>query len=183
MASRYRLHMGIDVDRIRSLVRDVPDFPRPGVAFKDLTPLLADARAFAEVVDWMAETAAPLAPDRVAGVEARGFLFAAPVAVRIGVGLVPIRKGGKLPWHVESESYSLEYGSDRLEVHRDAVSDGDTLVVVDDVLATGGTARAGALLLERLGAKVGAFVFAVELGPLGGRSLLQDWEVASLVEL
>jgi adenine phosphoribosyltransferase len=173
--------MSVDVDRIRSLVRDVPDFPRPGVGFKDLTPLLADGAAYAEVVDWMAEQVAPLAPAVVVGIEARGFLFAGPLAVRLGAGMVPVRKSGKLPWQVEAEAYALEYGEDRLEIHRDAVSQGDTVVVVDDVLATGGTARATATLLERLGAKVGALLFVLELGPLGGRPKLSGWDVQSLV--
>jgi len=175
--------MGRDVDRIRRLVRDVADFPRPGVGFKDLTPLLGDAGAFGEVLDWMTEVTAPLAVDRVVGIEARGFLFAAPLAARLGVGMIPMRKAGKLPWHVEGESYALEYGSDRVEVHRDAVSEGQTIVLIDDVLATGGTARAGAVLLERLGAKVGSVVVAIELGALGGRARLEGWDVQTLMEM
>ena len=170
-----------DVDHIRSLVRDVPDFPRPGVAFKDLTPVLADPGAYAGVVEWMAEEVGSLSPSKVAGVEARGFLFAGPLAVRLGAGLVPVRKGGKLPWKVEGETYALEYGEDRLEVHRDAVEEGDVVVVVDDVLATGGTARATSSLLERLGAKVARLLFTVELGALGGRSRLEGRDVQSLV--
>lgn len=175
--------MGTDLARIRSLVRDIPDFPRPGVGFKDLTPLLGDATAFRQVLDWMVDVSGALNPDRVVGIEARGFLFAAPLAARLGVGMVPMRKAGKLPWHVEGESYALEYGSDRVEVHRDAVSSGDTVVLVDDVLATGGTARAGAVLLERLGAKVAALVVAVELGFLGGRDRLEGRGLHALLEL
>lgn len=174
--------MAVDPDRIRSLVRDVPDFPRAGVGFKDLTPVLADAGAYSAVVDWMAESVGPVAPDKVAGVEARGFLFAAPLAQRLGAGLIPLRKAGKLPWQVEAESYSLEYADERLEVHRDSVDQGETVVLVDDVLATGGTARAGAVLLERLGAKVGSLLFALELCGLGGRAKLDGWEVRSLVD-
>ena len=173
--------MTVDVDRIRSLVRDVPDFPRPGIGFKDLTPILADAQAYAYVIDWMAGQVEAVAPAKVIGVEARGFLFAAPLALRLGAGMVPVRKKGKLPWNVEAESYSLEYGEDRLEIHRDAVEQGQTVVVVDDVLATGGTARATAVLLERLGAKVAGLLFVLELGPLGGRSALSGWDVQSLV--
>ena len=175
--------MRTDLERIRSLVRDVPDFPRPGVGFKDLTPLLADASAFGLVLDWMAEVSEPLNPERVVGIEARGFLFAAPLAARMGLSMVPMRKAGKLPWQVEGESYALEYGSDRVEVHRDAVSPGDRVVLVDDVLATGGTARAGSVLLERLGAKVAGLVFAVELAALGGRARIDDWGVSALLEL
>lgn len=173
--------MNEDVDRIRSLVRDVPDFPRPGVGFKDLTPLLADGPAYASVIDWMVDQAGPLAPTKVVGVEARGFLFSGPLAVRLAAGVVPVRKSGKLPWRVEAESYALEYGEGSLEVHQDAVDQGDTVVVVDDVLATGGTARATAVLLERLGAKVGALLFVVELDALAGRSRLGGWDVRSLV--
>ena len=173
--------MSVDVDRIRNLVRDVPDFPRPGVGFKDLTPLLADGPAYAGVVDWMADQAAPLAPTKVVGVEARGFLFSGPLAVRLSAGVVPVRKSGKLPWHVEAEAYALEYGEGSLEIHRDAVDEGETVVVVDDVLATGGTARATATLLERLGAKVGSLLFVVELDALAGRSRLAGWDVRSLV--
>ena len=173
--------MAVDPEEIRRLVRDVPDFPRAGVGFKDLTPVLADASAYSSVVDWMAEEASVAAPTKVAGVEARGFLFAAPLALRLGAGLVPLRKAGKLPWHVEAESYSLEYADERLEVHRDSVDEGETVVLVDDVLATGGTARAGAVLLERLGAKVPTMLFALELGALEGRARLGDWDVKTLV--
>ena len=170
-----------DPEAIRRLVRDVADFPRAGVGFKDLTPVLADPGAFAGVVEWMAEAVESSSPTKVAGVEARGFLFAAPLALRLGAGLIPLRKAGKLPWQVEAEAYSLEYADDRLEVHKDSVVQGETVVLVDDVLATGGTARAGAVLLERLGAKVSSMLFALELGPLGGRARLESWDVKALV--
>jgi adenine phosphoribosyltransferase len=173
--------VAVDPEEIRRLVRDVPDFPRAGVGFKDLTPFLADASAFASVVDWMAEEVADSAPTKVAGVEARGFLFAAPLALRLGAGLIPLRKAGKLPWEVEAEAYSLEYADDRLEIHRDSVEQSEIVVLVDDVLATGGTARAGAVLLERLGAKVVGMLFALELGPLGGRARLGAWDVRAMV--
>ena len=181
MAAGTVVAVAVDPEEIRRLVRDVPDFPRAGVGFKDLTPVLADAPAYAAVVDWMAEEVSASAPTKVAGVEARGFLFAAPLALRLGAGLVPLRKAGKLPWEVEAESYSLEYADERLEIHRDSVEEGETVVLVDDVLATGGTARAGAVLLERLGAKVATMLFTLELGPLQGRSRLREWDVRSLV--
>jgi adenine phosphoribosyltransferase len=171
----------LDPDRIRRLVRDVPDFPQPGVVFRDLTPVLADAEAFASVVGWMADHVGAMSPTKVVGVEARGFLFAAPLALRLGAGFVPVRKAGKLPWRVESESYSLEYGQDRLEMHRDALAQGETVVLVDDVLATGGTALAAAHLIERLGAKVAVIVFPLELAFLGGRKKLVGWDVEALV--
>ena len=163
------------------MVREVPDFPRPGIGFKDLTPLLADGAGFQEVVDWLVDHLGGLGATKVAGIEARGFLLAGPVAHRLGAGVVPVRKAGKLPWHVEAEAYSLEYGNDRLEIHRDAVEPGETVVVVDDVLATGGTAAATVRLLERLDAVVAALGFVVELAALNGRGALPGRRVESLV--
>lgn len=167
--------------RVKELIRDVPGFPEPDVVFRDLTPVLGDPDAFKAVVDWMAESLAPVKPHRVAGVEARGFLFAAPVALALGAGVIPVRKAGKLPWDVAAVSYDLEYGSDTLEAHVDAVAPGETVAVIDDVLATGGTARATAELLEKLGARVAALAFVLELAPLGGRSRLDRWETATMV--
>ena len=123
-------------------VRDVPDFPQPGIVFKDLTPLMADVDAYRFSVDAIADHAAGLTVDKVVGIEARGFIWAAPVAYRIGAGFVPVRKPGKLPWETVTENYQLEYGTDSLDVHADAVAPGDTVLIVDDVLATGGTAAA-----------------------------------------
>jgi len=171
----------VDVIKVRELVRDVADFPRPGIGFKDLTPVLADGHAYAFLVDWLADQLAGLDATKVVGVEARGFLLAGPVARALGAGVVPMRKAGKLPWEVESASYSLEYGEDRLEIHRDAVSPGETVVVVDDVLATGGTAAAAASLLERLGAEVAALAFVLELEALGGRQRLAGRPVHAMV--
>ncbi|HZT64875.1 MAG TPA: adenine phosphoribosyltransferase [Acidimicrobiales bacterium] len=173
--------MPVDVIKVRELVRDVADFPRPGIGFKDLTPVLADGHAYAFLVDWLADQLAGLDATKVVGVEARGFLLAGPVARALGAGVVPMRKAGKLPWEVESASYSLEYGEDRLEIHRDAVSPGETVVVVDDVLATGGTAAAAASLLERLGAEVAALAFVLELEALGGRQRLAGRPVHAMV--
>jgi adenine phosphoribosyltransferase len=147
-------------------LRDVPDFPEPGIVFKDLTPLLADVDAFRYTVDAMADHAAGLTVDKVVGVEARGFIFAAAVAYRLGSGFVPVRKPGKLPWKTVTESYALEYGSDSLDIHDDALGAGDEIYVVDDVLATGGTAAATCRLVERLGGRVAGLSFVVELGLL-----------------
>jgi len=162
---------------LRELVRDIPDWPRPGILFRDITPLLAAPDAFALTVD---ELAAPFADepiDKVIGIEARGFVFAAPVAYRRGAGFIPVRKVGKLPWEIEQEEYILEYGTDLLEIHRDAVLPGERVLIVDDVIATGGTAAATARLVERLGGMVVGFAFLLELAPLGGRSQLAGHRV------
>jgi adenine phosphoribosyltransferase len=162
-------------------VRDVPDFPQPGIVFKDLTPLMADVDAYRFSVDAIADHAAGLTVDKVVGIEARGFIWAAPVAYRIGAGFVPVRKPGKLPWQTVSESYELEYGTDSLDVHADAVVPGDSVLIVDDVLATGGTAAATARLVERLGGHLAGLAFVVELGFLGGRGKLTDHDILSLM--
>jgi adenine phosphoribosyltransferase len=164
-----------------AFVRDIPDWPRPGVTFKDITPLLGDAAAFAATVGAITEAFAGVEVEMVLGIEARGFIFAAPVALHLGAGFVPVRKAGKLPWHVEAEHYDLEYGTDRLEIHRDAVTPGQRVLVIDDVLATGGTAAATAALVERLGATVVGLGFVLELEFLSGRSRLAGHHVASLV--
>ena len=163
------------------MVRDVADFPRPGVVFKDLTPLLADPAAYRATVEWLAERVTDVSPVRIVAVEARGFLLAGGVADRLGAGVVAVRKAGKLPWAVESEAYTLEYGEGRLEVHRDAVSAGDRVVVIDDVLATGGTAAATVRLMQRIGADVGALAFLVELQALGGRRALTGLRIESML--
>ncbi len=168
-------------DRLAALVRDIPDFPQPGVTFKDITPLLADPVAFRSAVDGIAGRFEDAGVDRVLGVEARGFILAAPIAYRFGAGFTPVRKAGKLPWEVEAEEYALEYGTDLLEIHRDAIAPGERVLVVDDVLATGGTAAATVRLVERLGGTVVGLGFALELGFLHGRSRLPDLDVASLV--
>ena len=168
-------------DRLSALVRDIPDFPRPGITFKDITPLLADAGAFQAAVDGIAGRFDGASVDRVLGVEARGFILAAPIAYRFGAGFTPVRKAGKLPWQVEAEEYALEYGTDLLEIHRDAVAPGERVLVVDDVLATGGTAAATVRLVERLGGEVVGLGFALELAVLDGRSRLPGRDVQSLV--
>lgn len=164
---------------ITSHVRDIADYPSPGVLFKDITPLLAAPEAFSEVVDALADTFGPV--DKVAGIEARGFILAAPVALRLGAGFVPVRKKGKLPAATFEESYQLEYGSATIEVHRDAFAPGDRVLIVDDVLATGGTARATANLVTKTGADVAGIAVLMELSFLNGRAPLEGIGVRSLL--
>jgi adenine phosphoribosyltransferase len=166
---------------LKDLIRDVPDFPQPGVVFKDITPLLADPTALTECVEALAAAFGMRRVDKVLGVEARGFIVAAPVALRLGAGFVPIRKAGKLPWEVQRETYSLEYGTDSLEVHKDALRPGERALIIDDVLATGGTASATARLVGRLGAETAGFGCIVELGFLGGRARLAGIDTVSLL--
>ena len=173
---------GVDVaERLRLLVRDIPDYPRPGVMFKDITPLLADAETFALAVDALA--AGPLQVDKVAAIEARGFILGAPVARQLGVGFVPVRKSGKLPGPTHAQSYELEYGSETVEVHTDAFEPGDRVLLIDDVLATGGTAAATAQLIHRCGAEVAAFRVLIELGFLDGRANLPGLDVRALLRV
>jgi adenine phosphoribosyltransferase len=174
--------MAIDQQSLKDLVRDIPDWPQPGVTFKDITPLLNEPTAFVEAVDALSDGYRDAGIVRVLGVEARGFIFAAPVAYHLAAGFVPVRKVGKLPWEIEREEYALEYGTDLLEVHRDAVSPGDRVLIVDDVLATGGTASATARLVERLGGIVVGFGFLIDLQFLGGRARLEGYDVVSLLE-
>jgi len=163
------------------LVRDIPDFPKPGVLFKDITPVLADGPALQEIVDCFVEWAAERSPDVVVGIESRGFIFGVPIALALGIGFVPIRKAGKLPFHTERQEYALEYAVNVMEVHQDALHPGQRVLIVDDLLATGGTAVAAAALVERLGAKVVGFSFFVELGFLPGRALLSGYDLQTLI--
>ena len=162
-------------------ILDVPDYPQPGVVFKDITPLLGDPSAFAPVVEAMAEQVRAAGATRVAGLEARGFILAAPVATRLGCGFVPVRKAGKLPAATYREDYQLEYGTATIEVQTDAFGPGDRVLVIDDVLATGGTARASADLVERSGAKVAGLSVLLELSFLAGRAKLIGLPVTALV--
>ncbi|HEY7277919.1 MAG TPA: adenine phosphoribosyltransferase [Trebonia sp.] len=164
---------------ITAHVRDVPDYPKPGVLFKDITPLLGDADAFGSVVEAMAAIFGPV--DKVVGIEARGFILAAPVAYEIRAGFVPVRKQGKLPSATFAEEYALEYGTATLEVHRDAFAPGERVLIVDDVLATGGTARATASLIHQAGAQVVGVAVLMELSFLKGREAIPDLEVRSLL--
>ncbi len=166
---------------LSDLIRDIPDFPRPGVSFKDITPLLADPKAFAGTVDAMTEPFRDRGVDKVIGIEARGFIIASPVALALGAGFVPVRKAGKLPWKVHAETYELEYGRDTLELHVDAIGPGDRVLIVDDVLATGGTAGAVAKMLDHMGAEPVGYSFILELAFLGGRGRIGALETFSLV--
>lgn len=167
---------------IASFIRDIPDFPKPGIVFKDITPLLKDPTALGLCVELLAHRFEGKGVTVVAGMESRGFIFGVPVAQKLGVGFVPIRKPGKLPAETVSVEYSLEYGTDRLEMHKDAVGKGDRVLIIDDLLATGGTAQATARLIRSTGAEVAGAGFVVELGFLSGRALLPDLDVCSLIE-
>lgn len=173
--------MAPDPSWLADHIRDIPDFPKPGVVFKDITPLLAHVDAFRFTVDAIADHFAGREVDKVLGIEARGFIFAAPVAYRFGAGFVPVRKAGKLPWQIEKEEYELEYGTDLLEVHCDALDPGDQVVIIDDVMATGGTAAATVRLVEKLGGSVVGLGFVIELAFLGGRGRLAGQDLVSLV--
>jgi adenine phosphoribosyltransferase len=166
---------------LRALIRDVPDFPKPGILFKDLTPLLARSDSLRATVDLLTAPWQGRGVTVAAGIEARGFLLAPMVAERLGVGMVPLRKPGKLPWKVVAEEYALEYGTDKLEIHEDAIGVGDRVLLVDDVLATGGTAGAGERLLQRCGGEVVGCAFVIELGFLNGRQALTSESTSVLL--
>ena len=173
--------MTADHGALRSFVRDIADYPVAGVTFRDITPLLGDSAALAQAVDAMVEQFAGVPIDRVVGGEGRGFIFGAAVAYRAGAGFVPVRKAGKLPWAVVREEYNLEYGSDKLEIHRDAIHPGERILIVDDVLATGGTAAATAKLVETLGGVVAGLAFLLEIDDLGGRAKLGERTAQALL--
>lgn len=181
MGPRSGWQTTFDAAWVKDLVRDVPDFPRPGVVFKDITPLLADPEGLGSCVDALVQRFEDEHIDKVLGIEARGFIIAAPVAYSLGAGFVPVRKQGKLPYQVHSYSYELEYGVGTLEVHTDALGPGERALIIDDVLATGGTAAATCGLAERLGAEVVGLGCVIELGFLGGRKRLLGTRVEALV--
>lgn len=166
---------------LRSRIRDVPDFPKEGIVFKDVMPLIADPEYFRETIRQLAEWARPREPDLILGAEARGFIFGAALAYELGAGFVAARKPGKLPWETVSATYELEYGTDSLEMHRDAVQQGSRVIVLDDVLATGGTAKAKVELVEGLGGVVVGVLFVIELAFLNGRERLAGHDVYSLI--
>jgi adenine phosphoribosyltransferase len=169
---------GLDLSRY---IRDVPDFPQPGVLFRDITPLLQNAEAVREVIDRFTERYRDAGLSAVVSIESRGFLFGAPLAYNLRLPLIPVRKPGKLPAAKMSVEYSLEYGQNQLDIHSDALAKGDMVVIIDDLLATGGTAMAAAKLVEMLGAKVHSFAFLIELGFLRGREVLEGYEVFALL--
>lgn len=167
---------------LRAMIRDVPDFPKQGIVFKDVMPLIADPAAFRETIDRLAAWAGPRTPDVILGAEARGFIFGGALAYALGCGFVPARKPGKLPWQVVEATYDLEYGTDSLQVHADSVGSGSRVIVLDDVLATGGTAKAKIDLVEQLGGTVVGALFVIELGFLHGRDGLAGYDVHALIE-
>ena len=173
--------MNTDLERIRALVRDVPDFPQKGIVFKDITPLLADEAGFSSVIDKILLHFGRGNVDKVVGIEARGFILASPVAYHFGAGFVPVRKAGKLPWKTETQEYALEYGTETLQIHVDAFQPGERVIIVDDVLATGGTAKATADLVQRLGGKVIGIACLIELSFLKGRDQLEGYDFFSLL--
>lgn len=172
-----------DAEWLKSFIREIPDFPQQGISFKDITPLLADEVAFSTVIDLIVVHFGRGNVDKVCGIEARGFIVAAPVAYHCGAGFVPIRKAGKLPSETEGQEYLLEYGRETLEIHVDAVSAGERVLIVDDVLATGGTAAAAVQLIQRLGGKIKGVGCVIELEKLGGRSKLEGLEFFSLLRM
>ena len=170
------------MDELKSRIRSVPDFPKPGILFYDITTLLRDADGFRAAIDAMAAPFVNKGISLVVGIESRGFILGAAVADRLGVGFCPIRKPGKLPAKTLKESFNLEYGSDAIEIHADAVDPGQTVLIVDDVLATGGTARAAARLVKRLGGDLRGLAFLIELEALGGRKLLDGEQIFSVLK-
>ena len=166
---------------IQNAIRNVPDFPKPGIQFKDITPVLADARLFAGAIDLLTEKFQPGAVDAVVGIDARGFIFAAAAAVKLQAGFVPVRKKGKLPYQTIEQDYALEYGSATVAIHTDALKPGSRVLLVDDLLATGGTSAAAAALVHKLGATILEASFLIELSFLNGRDKLKGFPVRSLV--
>lgn len=166
---------------LAAAVRNVPDFPKPGIQFKDITPVLADARLFGACVDLLTANVVPGSVDAVVGIDARGFIFAAAAALKLQAGFVPVRKKGKLPYQTFEQSYDLEYGTNTVAIHMDALKPGHSVIIIDDLLATGGTAAAAAALVQKLGAQILEITFFIELGFLKGRERLKEFPVRSLV--
>ncbi|UCG52978.1 MAG: adenine phosphoribosyltransferase [Candidatus Latescibacterota bacterium] len=168
-------------EELKEHIRDIPDFPKPGILFRDITPLLLDPKAYRQTVDILRNRYEDQKIDKIVAVESRGFLFASPIAYQLGAGFIPLRKPGKLPYETIKESYALEYGEAALEIHKDAIQQGDRVLILDDLLATGGTAAAAVSLVKRLGGEVVEVCFLIELKPLGGRCKLNGTPVFSLL--
>ena len=166
---------------IKSLIRDIPDFPKPGIIYRDVTTLLQNSEGLNYVIDHFSELFSEQKIEYVIGIESRGFIFGAPIAYKLGAGFVPVRKAGKLPAEIHSIEYGLEYGSDRLEIHQDAIQPESRILIVDDLIATGGTAAATAELINKLGCKLIGFAFIIELLALEGRAKLPDASIQSMV--
>ncbi|MFT6793689.1 MAG: adenine phosphoribosyltransferase [Rubritalea sp.] len=167
-------------ERLKSAIRDIPDFPKPGILFKDISPILSDPDLLQHSIDLLVATVEGEKIDKVVGIDARGFIFAAPVALALKVGFVPVRKEGKLPWKTFGESYTLEYGENTVEIHQDAIAPGDKVLLIDDLLATGGTASAAVKLINKLGADLVRVSFLIELNGLSGRDKI-DAPVTSII--
>lgn len=176
------VHKSVTAAEISVAIRNIPDFPKPGIQFKDITPVLADARLFAGAIDLLTQSHVPGGVDAVVGIDARGFIFASAAALKLQTGFVPIRKKGKLPFLTHEASYELEYGSNTVAIHIDAVKPGSRVLLVDDLLATGGTAGAAIALLQKIGAEIVEAVFLIELNFLNGRSRLDGVKVRSLIQ-
>ena len=170
-----------EILRAEQLIRDIPNFPKPGIVFKDITPVLADSQAMREVIDLFIDYASERKPTVIVGIESRGFVFGMPLALEMGLPFVPVRKLGKLPYQTIHEEYALEYGTNTVEMHTDAITEGDRVIIVDDLLATGGTAAAAKRLVNRLGGTVEGFCFLIELGFLHGRLALPNDDVLALL--
>lgn len=167
---------------LSNFIRDIPDFPKPGILFKDITPLLADPQAYQTSIDMMIEPFVNEKINKVVGIEARGFLFAPMIASRLKAGIIPVRKPGKLPFKTKSYTYDLEYGTDTIEIHTDAITAGDTVLIVDDLLATGGTVNAACRLVEQMGGKIVGLSFLIELALLNGREKINRYKIHSLLK-
>ena len=168
--------------QIKNVIRDVPDYPKEGIIFKDITTLLQDANLFGLAIDILYQSIEGMQIDAIAAIESRGFIFGSVLAYKLGIGFIPIRKPGKLPTEVYSEEYALEYGTDTIEIHKDAINPGQKILLVDDLLATGGTAKAACNLVEKAGGTIETFLFLIELSFLEGRKLIQGYKVTSIID-